>query len=331
MSITHSRWLAFIFLATFLVYVGLLSAAENVWFSPCSGSDGLSFDSSFEDGVSILDSSDGKNATISAMSASKCSENAKSIKSGIRFGKLSIQYEGGGQGERLAEITSDPLNHLNNVLLFGIQKPNVMGKRGYPVKGRVQMNLYGNKGLKHLKMSARLLIPAELQLLNDYPERIDWLTISEWWNNAPWTKDLFPFRITVNLYKEPGKSPLLLQAHAQTYTSSTKIWNQDVWEYVNRDFNIPYGKWMTLEYEFIEGDKNQGRFYLAVTPDGDKRTVVFDVHNYTYHPEDPNPDGLSHLNPLKLYTSVKVINYLNSQGSSLRLYWDDLSLQGIPN
>lgn len=330
MTASHSRILPLIFLILLFFDNRLVSASESLWFSPCAESDGLSFASGFDD-VSVVDNDDGSDASITAKTKTNCKYDEKSSKSGVRFGNLSIQYDGGGKANRLASITSDPIDPNNNVLLFDIQKPNVMGKRGLPVKGRAQMNVYNNKNIKHFKMSVRLFLPVELQLLTDYPEKIDWLTISEWWNNAPWTKQLYPFRITVNLFKDSGKAPIVFQAHAQTYTIESKQWNEDIWELVNRDFNIPFGKWMTLEYEFIEGDKFKGRFLMAVTPEGGKRTIVFDVHNLTYHPDDPEPDGLAHFNPLKLYTSVKVINYLSNQGGSLRVYWDDIAFKAFAN
>lgn len=331
MTRTCQVFVAIAFFFSLFVQSAKLHSEEYSWFNPCYETDGFHFESGFEDDVSVSDSSDGKNARMSSAVAPKCSVEPRSLRDKARFGKLSIQYDGGQQTDRLATITTDPVNNKNKVLSFGISKPNVMGQKGFPIKGRVQMNVYGNKGLKHLKMSVRLFLPTDLKLLNSYPEKIDWLTISEWWNNASWSKEQFPFRISVNLYKDPGSNPLLLKVHAQPFVKEDKRWENDIWEAVNRDFTVPIGKWMTVEYEFVEGDKNQGQFMVAVTPDGEKRTVVFDIHNYTYHPDDPNPDGLSHFNPLKLYTSVKVINYLNSQGANLKLYWDDLNLQGAPN
>ena len=54
--------------------------------------------------------------------------------------------------------------------------------------------------------------------------------------------------------------------------------------------------------------------------------VVFDITNFTHHPNDPNPDGLSHFNPMKLYTSKGLIDYVRDNGKSLQVYWDDFEL-----
>jgi hypothetical protein len=40
----------------------------------------------------------------------------------------------------------------------------------------------------------------------------------------------------------------------------------------------------------------------------------------------PDPDGVSDFNPLKLYTSKGLIDYMHSRGKTLQIYWDDFKL-----
>ena len=48
------------------------------------------------------------------------------------------------------------------------------------------------------------------------------------------------------------------------------------------------------------------------------------MHGITHHSDDPEPTGLTHLNPIKLYTGYQVIDYLREEGYTLQIYWDDL-------
>lgn len=312
-----------------ITYTSQIHAAADVpWFSPCADLNTFRFDTGFDDPMNIYEVTPGVLANISTQNLKPCCQDSKALKSSLSFGSMSFQYDGGTSTDRGAGVLPDPFNPDNKMLGFWIRNPNIMGAKGTPVKGRVQMNIYNNKNVKHLKMSVRLFLHPDFKLLNNYPSKIDWLTLSEWWNNATWTKEKYPFRMSVNLYKEAGISPLYFQIHAQTYNATTGVWDKTLWQKIDNQLPVPTGKWMTLEYEIIEGGKNTGKFSLSVTPDGEKKVTVIDVKNYTHHPDDPNPDGLSHINPLKLYTSVPVINYLTSRGAMLQLYWDDLSLVG---
>lgn len=302
---------------------------DDTWFRPCTNDALIKFKSGFDESLHIIQTENGKLADLHADNYIQCNLSNKYIsKSNPSFGKLNIQFDGGSNFDRVAEIVSDPDNSDNKVLSFWIANPNVIGPKGNAVKGRIQMNLYDNSGLRHVKMSVKLYLHPDLKQLQYYSDKIDWLTISEWWNNAAWTHEKFPFRISLNIFKESSLTPMPLnfQIHAQTLNVENNRWNNIVWQQINRDYSIPFGKWILLEYEFIEGNKTHGRFILHATPEGEKRITIFDIHDYTYHPEDPSPDGLSHFNPIKVYTSEKVINYINSKSGRFEFFWDDLSL-----
>ncbi len=311
--------------------------SSSAWFSPCSDGSTAKFQTGFEGQSQVISKPTSQRARFAGSAGiDTCEKKNQNLSTqGPVFGRADIQFEGGTSEDRKAQVISDPNKSGNNVLHFWLQKPNVMGNDRQPLKGRVQMNLYDNKNVKQVKMTVRMYLHPDFNYLRSYSDKMDWLTISEWWNNAGWTHESFPFRISVNIVKEnPGKSsPLVFAVHAQTSSSNKsantkkKRWDREkVWEKINRDFAIPIGQWVTLEYGFVEGDSQNGRFFLAATAEGGKRTVIFDIKGYTYHPDDPNPDGLSHLNPLKLYTSSQVIEYVRSQGGALQILWDDLQL-----
>jgi hypothetical protein len=85
-------------------------------------------------------------------------------------------------------------------------------------------------------------------------------------------------------------------------------------------------KWFTLEYYYKEGDAQNGRFWMAIQPEGGKQEVIFDLTRVTHNSKDPNPDGVTEFNPIKLYTSKQLIDYMKSQGKTLQIYWDDFKL-----
>ena len=137
------------------------------------------------------------------------------------------------------------------------------------------------------------------------------------------------FRITLGLGKPvAAESDLyfiidaqdceLFENGSQKYTT--------VWSEVNRNIKVPIGKWFTMDYYYKEGNNENGRFYLSITPEGESRKVIFDLGRITHNTTDPEPDGLSDFNPLKLYTSKELILFMKNQGKTLQLYWDDFKL-----
>jgi hypothetical protein len=90
---------------------------------------------------------------------------------------------------------------------------------------------------------------------------------------------------------------------------------------------VAIGEWLNVEVGYKQGDEDSGRFYLAVGRASDESmTTLFDVTNWTYHPQAPEPIPLTRWNPLKLYTSGEVIDHIRASGGVAQIYWDDLEL-----
>lgn len=301
-------------------------AKDVDWFVPCYDGTALRFATGFDDGVRLDQSADGLRASFVDGRAITSCATPKARPPGLSLGRADIQYEGGRVDERMARIESDPVVERDQLMEFRLEKANVRDGKAAPHKGRIQMNIYENEGVRQVRMTVRMYLSQDFKWMRDYPGKVDWLTISEWWNNAGWTGEAYPFRISVNLVNQPGAEPgaIHFKVHAQELDLVTRRWNRLVWERVNRDFSVPLGKWVTLEYVYVEGNARKGRFYLAATPEGGKRVVVFDVTGYTQHPDDPSPDGLRHWNPLKLYTSRELIDYVRRHDGALDILWDDL-------
>lgn len=241
------------------------------------------------------------------------------------IGAFGIQYQGGDSSMRFARIVKEPGNSSNHVLQFWLGAPNVEGK-----KGRIQANLYGNTGIYEFYQSVRMFLPIDMNAIKNYPGKIHWLTIAEFWNNITWNQNVpYRFRITLGIGKNhegPADLNFILDAEDCELFSNGGQKYSTVWAETNEKYTVPVGKWFTADIYFREGDNSSGRFWFAITPDGGERQVIFDMHKITHNTTDPHPDGLGDFNPIKLYTSKDLINYMKSQGKALEIYWDDYRL-----
>jgi hypothetical protein len=242
-----------------------------------------------------------------------------------KIGDFNIQYQGGDASERYALIVDDPTNPGNKVLKFWLNMPNVM-ENNIRIKGRIQANIYGNTNISEMSHTSRVYLHPDFDYLKSAGSTIGWLTLYEYWNNPVWLGDPYPFRITININKitEGPVESLYFQVHGQTKENDKWI-NQ--WEAVNTSIPVPIGEWFTAEISFKEGDKNTGKFTMIITNGSGTKATVFDITNFTHHPQDPKPDGLSHFNPLKLYTSAALIDSVRAAGKTLQIYWDDFELK----
>jgi hypothetical protein len=241
-------------------------------------------------------------------------------------GNFNLQYQGGTESQRFARIIEEPGNPDNHVLHFWLNEANVEGK-----KGRIQANIYGNAvGWKEFYQSVRIFLPEDFNTVRTYPEKISWLTIAEYWNNITWSQSVpNRFRITLGIGKPTagdgdlyfildGQDCELFANGSQKYTT--------LWDEINMNVKVPIGKWFTAEYYYREGDSKTGRYYMTIQPDGGEKVVVFDVHKVTHNSQDKNPDGVTDFNPLKLYTSKGLIDFMRSKDKTLQIYWDDFKL-----
>jgi len=231
-----------------------------------------------------------------------------------------INYSGGDSTKRYARIVADPVNANNNVLNFCLK--NYWLTTDAQEKGRIQLELYSiQPGYKEFYQSVRTYFSTDFNALKIYQDSIGWLTLGEFWNNEWWGNKPNGFRISVNIHKDSGYGKNLY--FAITAEDSGFI---DIWNVVNKNIAISIGNWSTIEYYFREGNKDTGRFYMAITPDGGTKQIICDVTGFTHGTKDTAPDGLTGYNPMKLYTSKQILSYLNSLGRPLNIYWDDLKL-----
>ncbi len=280
----------------------------------------------FEGGVSVRDDANGLVAHWTGASLSSLDAAAKA--QGI--GRPQVQYEGGNEAQRWARVVPDPIRRGNSVLEFVARRPNVLAADDGAGKSRVQLNLYGNDAANEVYLSVRMYLSPALATLRELPRSFDWLTLSEWWHQAPWTGAAHPFRISVNLTKPEAAqgSPLRLAVHAQAMRPGRRDFRgADLWAASAGQWTVPLGVWLRLQYYYREGHGGDGRFALAVTQDGGDRLDLFDLAQPTLHPDATVGEGARHLNPVKLYTSALLTNFVADRGGELRVLWDDLAMQ----
>ena len=257
----------------------------------------------------------------------------------LRLGPPTLQFEGGDDRQRQARVVADHQQPGQRVLEFEVVEPNVVldaeadpdrtaRTRRPERKARVQMNVYGNDGVAEVYQSVRMRLDDGFEALAALPQAFDWLTLSEWWNNAGWTGEPHAFRITVDLANRGvgGRAGLYLHARATAKPAGGARWSEMVWAAAAGDWSLPVRQWMTVETWYRDGDAAQGRFVLAVTPDGGQRRVLLDVHDATRHPLTTVVDGLRHFNPLKLYTSQALLEAVRRTAPRLAVQWADLDI-----
>lgn len=240
-----------------------------------------------------------------------------------------ITYEGGTRSDRFARIVSEPDNRDNRVLHYWIKNARVPGQKKGRYKGRIQMNL---SGMNHASIFQRyrLYLHPDLDLYRRFPASNGWFTINELWMGARWKKHPFPFRLGVNIGKPEGSGkPLYFIASGDVSTGGPigkGSW-RSIWSKVAGNFEVPTGQWLDIEVGYKQGDDKSGRFYMGVKREQDRQfTTLFDLTNWTYHPDSPQPVGLTDWQPLKLYTASRIIDFVRQGGGVTQMFFDNLEI-----
>lgn len=295
------------------------AAATNPW-----DAGELIFQSGFEGSTALAPYPKGNHRLVGADPALKLSDWEADIARFAGTTPAIVNYTGGVESQRLATIASDPTNKANHTLRYWLKEAYAATEN--ETKARVQVDLYGiNPGLREFRQSVRVFIGREFLALERFPGPIRWLTLAEYWNNEWWVAgEPYGFRITVGIGK-----PVAREQALNIFVEAEDKGQIRIWEHNDPSAKVPIGKWFTLESYYREGDSRTGRFALAITPDGGKRRVIYDVTGFTHNSHDPAPNGVSGYNPMKLYTSRQVMDFTRENGKPLTIHWDDLAIWRI--
>jgi len=249
-----------------------------------------------------------------------------------RLGYFDIQYLGGTVAERFARIIEDPTHPGNHVLHFSITRANEKFPGG--AKARVQASLYKNRGLTQMSSRLKMYLHPDLEVLRGWEVGFDWLTLQELWFGPSWEGGQHPFRISLGLCRAPGAGQELhFNIHGQpTWEEGMPVfpkypdWGWPTWELVQQDFAVPTGVWLECQTCYRMGNGITGRFCYRVRVNGGTWVSIFDVTNWTYNPRSPVPIPLTDWNPMKLYTSSALVDYVRNRGGIAQIYWDDFAV-----
>jgi hypothetical protein len=309
-----------------IVIVLLLAACKTTLSSRDTSAAGeLIFQSGFEKNTTIISTRSDADIIGADQTFSSHRDWVADFDNHPLIGNFNLQYHKGDSTMRQAKIVAEPGNPANHVMQFWLHQPSEEQSNG-----RMQANLYNNKGMKEFYQSVRLFLSDDFHTVKKYPKEIHWLTIAEYWNNITWSQNVpYGFRITLGIGKTTaGESDLHFIVDAQDCElfKDGKQKYTTIWAETNTTVKVPIGKWCTMEYYYKEGNRDSGRYYMAMTPEGEKKQVIFNIKNITHNTTDPAPGGVTDFNPMKLYTSKDLVNYMRAQGKTLQVYWDDFKL-----
>ncbi len=270
------------------------------------------------------------------------------LQSGPWFDGFRINYEGGLNTDRRADLLNDPTGGTNKVMRYWINNATIPGDRGI-LKGRIQSDLTNKRVIpatatapkaREYYHKVRMFLPDSYDLIKNaaLPAQYDsWINFFEYWDAAGTTNQ---FRIAIDLAKptSPGVAgdPLLFKIKAQKVNASIQFIEQ--WPSVNTSFPIPIGQWFTAEVYIKQGTGATGIFYFSVTPSisvynanpdlnltaGVRKELT--INNWTYSSSNAAPDGIEDTAPMKLYCSKDMVDILRPSGG-MKVYWDDIELR----
>lgn len=192
--------------------------------------------------------------------------------------------------------------------------------------------------------SVDVYIPTDWAVLSQYDEEINWLTQQEYWCSSSGSpRDGYPqFRITVGMLKEKGvNKQLYYYLKCQDLFTTVKengLLNEKYVTLYEKDhrkdhnFAIPLGEWFNVRTIVKSGNSDSGHFKMIVTTQDGKEHIIFDEICPTratgYDLPGANEALYSSLTPLKLYTSGAILDFFNSKGKSLSIYYNNWEFFG---
>jgi hypothetical protein len=213
----------------------------------------------------------------------------------------------------VAEITTDPDDAGNQVLHYEHYTAPVGSAR---LSAALMYNLSGDNMFQQGYIKYRMRLSEGIGEIENISNTVDWLMLTELWEydqsrnqHARWN---------FHIYKDWGVGEKLYWAILmQEYQPTRRL----IWTEENRAVSVPVDEWFTFEMFFKRGDADNGSIWIAITPDGQPRQVLFDITNYTQHTTDPQI--LADWAVFKLYTIQWLVEMMNKKGTPLGIHYDD--------
>ncbi len=239
--------------------------------------------------------------------------------------KWCLSFIGRSPEYAFADLRNDPTGRDNRVLYFQLNDNDP----GTDATTRTQSGFHfkreGDRLFRQGFVRYRVYWHPDLMLLKEYPRRIAWFQVMEWWEHRNPEKQggiAGQCRWSLSLNKESGSDNPPYWAISAQYMQPPQDEFKPIWPMKsNKKVPVPIGKWAVLEIFFRKGHGSDGRIWVAITPEGGKPQVVFDIHDHTEHPKDPLP--IRAWQHFKLYTSDEILDWMRARGARVRAYYDD--------
>jgi len=188
-------------------------------------------------------------------------------------------------------------------------------------QSRFQWSLFLKERVEIIHFQYKLFLSPDIEELNEYPEVINWFSLFELWNQR--ATDLSSegeydgsARWNLSLHKDESGT-LYWEWQAQYMQPLDRIYQEMYPDQQNRAAEIPLGKWFTLDIYFNRNGKT------VVMVDDHK---IFDFVGQNRYPERPllYPAYEGHAaNVFKLYTSEKIVNWMNARNKKIYAMYND--------
>lgn len=235
----------------------------------------------------------------------------------------------GGVDYAFQQIVTDPAGSGRKVMWAQVldDDPSVSGTT------RAQLSVRFNSvdlGIYHT--SHRMYIHPDVDHLRNYPDKVDWFTIYEIWNEDGISKGIFPdgdpagsSRISFHTYKDAGIGAPFYWDITAEYMQPSTVRFDNIFTQTNRTVPVPIGKWFKLDLWLKRGDSSNGRLVITITPDGGQPIVLFDVRGATQYPGHPELNLYS-MQPFKFYLGDKYLDWMRNAGKKLAVCYDEFTL-----
>lgn len=333
-NITWKRIVSALLLSIMMMFSGCLSFTDD---SPVEEDFTILFQSGFEpDSIHVFDDEIGAPCSDDIWGNDYSSQNGdwEIDLEGQFIGESIFCFGGGNRTHRGIDIVVDDSDDENHVLHTWIIEPaeNISDTDDIPCNGelpkdrkaRVQHVLKNLNEVNNFQYQVSLKLGESFNNLSDSEYEFNWMTIGEYWNNLP--TENHSFRITLNIIKPNNISgtPFYFGLKAESQADDSTEWISEWERQFITDIIAPIGEWFTIDVTIFEGDDTDGQVILKINTDEAREEIS--ITGWTHHPEDPNPDGFSALNTMKLYTGGGVMCSLNSENLLLEAWWDDFQL-----
>lgn len=224
----------------------------------------------------------------------------------------------GGKDYAYQEIVTKGTEKVMHAVVVN-DDPNVSGTT------RAQSTLTFKDGvnLDAYHSSVRMFFHSDVNVLLSYTPKVSWFDIWETWNAVVpgiGGDEAGSARWNLHIFKNENASTFYWVAAGETMEPTrTTIWTQQ-----NKTIPIPINKWFTIDIYLKRGNASNGKYLIKITVDGEQTQTLFDITNWTVHP-DYQDVQIKSWQAFKFYFDPVYLAWIqaNGGGKTLQCYYND--------